>query len=156
MAWQALLAEGTPQHGQTVIAVGPKGQAHDQAQDDPVDAKAEDLASLAGQNRVEEDATQGDLGAAFVAQRVINGDPDQAGREEMGEQQQAEEGADLVPAPGGGAEQVIDGIDVLFAGTGGDLPDFGEGARAGAEEPGDQDVLKVGEGLLTEGRAEGG
>jgi hypothetical protein len=50
---------------------------------------------------------------------------------------------------------VVDGVEVAARGERGGLPDLGEGARAGAEDPGGDDVAEVVEGLEAEAVAEG-
>lgn len=112
--------------------------------------------AFAAEYGVEEAAAEGDLGPALVAEGIIDDDPDVALGDEVGEDVEAEDGAEFIPVPLGGAEEVVDGVVVLAPGEGGGLPDFGQGARAGAEEPGDEDVLEVGEGFLAEAVAEGG
>ena len=137
-----------------MVAVGPEGETHDQTQDDVVDAEGEDLEAFAAEDGVEEEAAEGDLGTALVAEGVIDDDPNVASGDEVGDEVEAEDGAQFVPVPDGGAEEVVDGIVVLASGEGGGLPDFGRGARAGAEEPGDENVLEVSEGFLAEAGSE--
>ena len=89
-----------------------------------------------------------------MAEGVIDGEPDEAGRDELEDEQQQEDLAEFVPVPVGAREEVIDGGVVAEAVQDGGLPDLGEGARTQANDPGLGDVAEVVEGLLAEAGSE--
>jgi hypothetical protein len=66
--------------------------------------------------------------AAFVAEGVIDDEGDEAERDQMSEDQQAKESADLVGIPLGAGEEGVDGIEVHLGAEAGQLPDLGERA----------------------------
>jgi hypothetical protein len=136
-----------------VVAVGPEAQADGHARHDVVEPVAEDLAALRGQHGVQEDAAEGDLAAALVAEGVVDDDPDGAEGDEVAQDEKAEDGAELVPVPPGVSEEVIDGGPVAARAERAGLPALGQGARAGADQPGDRDLLEVVEGLGAEAGA---
>ena len=68
----ALLAVESPEHRQAEVAIGAKRQRDGDAQDDPVQAEPQRLVFLRRKHSVEEDAAEGDLGAALVAERIVH------------------------------------------------------------------------------------
>ena len=71
-----LLGVDAPEDVHAEEAVGAEGELDHQPQGDPVGAVAEDLVSFAAQDRVEEDATEGNLGTSFVAKGVVDNQVD--------------------------------------------------------------------------------
>jgi hypothetical protein len=126
------------------------------APDDPVEAEAEGLALLGGGNGVEEEAAAGDLGAALVAEGIIDDQPEGAGRDEADGEEQQEGRADAIPVPLRGVEEGVSEVVVAPGGQSGGLPNFAEGVRPGAEGPGGDDQAEGVEDLLAEAVAEGG
>jgi len=90
---------------------------------------------------------EGDPLAPLVAQGIVDRDGDDPGRQEVGEDQQAQQDADLVPLPAGAGEEGVDGVEVHPGAQAGELPDLGEGAAAQAQDPGGHDRLEDGERL---------
>ncbi len=143
----ALLAEDAPEHRQGEVAVRTEGQLHDQGHDHIVEAEAENLARPGGQDRIEEDTAEGDLLATFVTESVIDDNRDQTERDEVGEDEQAQERAEFVPIPLGTGEEGVDGVEVHLRPQASELPDLGEGAATQTEDPGDDNRLEDGKGL---------
>src|SRR5262249_18465705 len=140
---------------QAVEAVLAEGQLDHQAQGDPVGAEAQGLVVLGGQHRVEEDAAEGDPGAALVAEGVVGDQPDAGAWDEGSEQLDEEDAADLVPVPGGLAEQA-EGLGAVQGGcASGGRPDAAEGAAAQADDPGGDHTAEGGEGLAAEANPQG-
>src|SRR5206468_3604212 len=122
----ALLAVGPPEHRQAVIPIGAQGDRDGDPQDDPVDAEAERLVPLGREDGVEEDAAEGHLGAALVAERVVDDDPDDPAGDEMAEDESGQDQAQVVPLPGGGAEDGVGRIVMPSGGPSGGLPDLAD------------------------------
>src|SRR5262249_46531355 len=95
-------------------------------------------------------------GAALVAQGVVGDQPDARAGDEGGEQLDAEDAADLVPVPGGRAEQAEGLGVVLVPGAAGGFPDAADGAAAQADDPGGADAAEGLEDLGAEATGEGG
>src|SRR5512135_2307694 len=72
----SFLAIAAPEHRQAEVAIGAEWQRHGDPEHDPVEAEAQGLVPLGREHGVEEDAAEGDLGPALVAERVIDDDPD--------------------------------------------------------------------------------
>src|SRR5262249_28996380 len=115
---------------------------HGEAQDDVVDAEAEGLVPLGGEDRVEEDAAEGDLGAALMAEGVVDDQPDDAPGDEVGQDQRGQDEAQGVPLPGGGVEDGVGGIVVPPGSQPGGLPDLTDGPRAVAGDPAGEQGLE--------------
>src|SRR4051794_24922308 len=99
------LAEDAPEDGQGNVAVAAEREMDGEGQDDVVETVTEDLARLGGKDRIEEDATVGNPFAAFVAQGVVDDEGDEPERDEFGDEQRAEENADIIPVPLSGREE---------------------------------------------------
>jgi hypothetical protein len=127
----------------------------DQAEGDPVVAEAEDLVALAGQHRVEEDAAEGDLGPALVAEGVVDGQPDAGAGGEGAKELDQQDAPQFVPVPDGFAEEAEGGAVAARGGAAGGLPDAGDGAPAQADGPGGGHEAEDTEDLQAEARAEG-
>ena len=149
-----LLAIEPPEHRQAVVAVGAHRHRDGDAQDDPVEAEPQGLVPLRREHGVEEDAAEGDLGAALVAEGVVDDDPDHAAGDQVGQDQGGQDDAQVVPLPGGGAEDGVGGIVVPLGGPPGGLPDLAEGARAEADDPTGEHGLEGREDLGVEAIAE--
>src|SRR6185312_7287741 len=104
---------------------------------------------------VEEDAAEGDPGAALVAERVVDGHPDHAVGDQVGEDQGGQDDAQVVPLPAGGVEDGIGGVVVPLGGQPGGLPDGADGVWAEADDPSGDQGLKGREDLGVEAIAEG-
>ena len=145
-----LLAVSPPEHRQAVIPIGAKGDWNRDSQNDPVDAEAQRFVSLGREHSVEEDAAEGDLGAALVAERVIDDDPDHAPGDEMTQDQSGQDDAQVVPLPSGGLEDGVSRIVMPLGGPTGRLPDLADGARAEADDPTGEQRLEGLEDLRVE------
>ena len=109
---------------------------------------------LRREHGVEEDAAEGDLGAALVAEGVVDHDPDHAAGDQVGEDQGGQDDAQVVPLPGGGVEDGVGGVVVPLGGQPGGLPDLADGARAEADDPAGDQGLEGLEDLGAEAIAE--
>ena len=109
---------------------------------------------LGREHGVEEDAAEGDLGAALVAEGVVDGDPDHAAGDQVDEDQGSQDKAQVVPLPAGGVEDGIGGAVVPLGGQAGGLPDRADGARAEADNPSGDQGLEGREDLGVEAIAE--
>jgi hypothetical protein len=109
---------------------------------------------LRRQDGVEEDATEGDLGAPLVAEGVVDDDPDHAAGDQVGQDQGGQDDAQVVPLPGGGVEDGIGGVVVSLGRQAGRLPDLAEGAGAEADDPTGEQGLEGREDLGVEVVAE--
>ncbi len=110
---------------------------------------------LGGQDGVEEDPPEGDLGAALVAQRVVDDQPHDAPGDQVGEDQGGQDDSQVVPLPAGGVEHGIGGVVVPLRGEAGGLPDLADGARADTDDPPGEEHLEGLEDLDAEAFAEG-
>src|SRR5207245_8595603 len=118
----ALLGVEPPEDVQAEEAVLTARELDDQTQGDPVGAVAEDLVPFAAQDGVEEDATEGDPGAALVAEGVVDDQPQAQAGDEGGEELGQENATDLVPIPGGAAEEAEGGEVAVVGGAPGGRP----------------------------------
>ncbi len=132
-----------------------QGDGDRDPQDDPVDAEAERLVPVGREDGVEEDATEGDLGATLVAERVVDHDPDDPAGDQVGENQGRQDEAQVIPLPGGGVEDGVSGVVVPLGGPPGDLPDLADGAWTEADDPAVQQRLEGDKDLGMEAIAEG-
>src|SRR5262249_24485955 len=130
-----LLALDPPEDRQAEVAVGPPRHRHGEAQHDVVEAEPQDLAAPRGEDRVAEDAAEGDLGPALVAEGVVDDQPDHAAGDQSGEDERGQDDPQVVPLPGGGVEDGVGGVVVPPGGQPGGLPDIADGVRAGAGDP---------------------
>ena len=110
---------------------------------------------LGREHSIEEDAAEGDLGAALVAECVIDNDPDHPAWDQMTEDQRGQDDAQVIPLPGGGVEDGVGGIVMPPRGPSGGLPDLADGARAEADDPTGEQGLEGGEDAGVEAIAEG-
>ncbi len=141
----ALLAGEPPEHRQAVIPIGAERQWDRDPQDDPVETEPQRFVFLGREHGVEEDAAEGDLGAALVAERVIDDDPDHTAGDKRGQDQCGQEDPPVVPLPGGGTEHGVSRIVMPPGGPAGGLPDLADGARAEADDPTGEQGLEGGE-----------
>jgi hypothetical protein len=103
---------------------------------------------------VEEDPAEGDLGAALVTERVVDGHPDDTAGDQMGEDQRGQDDPQVVPLPACGVEHGIGGVVVAPGSQAGGLPDLADGMRAKADDPTGDQRLEGGEDLGMEDIAE--
>ena len=109
---------------------------------------------LRAEDGVEEDAAEGDLGAALMGEGVIDDGPE-ADTRKQGQHPEHQQAADLIPVPDGLAEQAIGaGVVVLFRLPGG-LPDPADGAAPQADDPGSDQLAEAGVDLPAEGARQG-
>jgi hypothetical protein len=109
---------------------------------------------LRREDGVEEDAAEGDLGPALVAERVVDRHPDDAPRDQMDQDQGGQEDPQFVPIPTGGVEHGVGGIVVTLGGQAGGLPDLADRSRADTKDPTGQQRLKGRADLRVEAIAE--
>ena len=145
-----LLAIEPPEHRQAEVTVGAHRDRHGDPQHDPVQPEPERLVPLRGEDRVEEDPAEGDLGPALVAEGVVDGDPNDTAGDQMGEDQRGQDDPQVVPLPGGRVEDGIGGVVMAFGGQPGRLPDLADSARAEADDPAGDQRLEGGEDLGVE------
>ena len=150
-----LLAVESPQHRQAEVTVGTHRHRHSDAQDDPVEAEAQGLVPLRREDRVEEDAAEGDLGAALVAESVVDDQPHDSARDQVAQDQGGQNDAQVVPLPDGGMEHGIGRVVMPLGGQSGGLPDLADGARPEADDPTGEEGLKRGEDTGVKAVAEG-
>ena len=97
---------------------------------------------LRREDGVEEDAAEGDLGPPLVAEGVIDGDPDDAAGDQVGQDQRGQDDAQVVPLPGGGVEDGVGGVVVPLGGQPGGEPDLADGAWPLAGDPAGEQGLE--------------
>lgn len=147
MAFGARFVIGPPDDRQGERAIGSSRQLHAQGDDDPVDTEAEVLVFFGGGDGIEVEPAEGDLCSAFVAEGVIDDDEDPSGREEFGDEGEQEDFGDIVPVPFGGREEGVGSIPVMGGGSSGGLPEFGDGAGTGRDDPGGEELAEGVEGF---------
>jgi hypothetical protein len=108
-----------------------------------------------GEHGIEEDAAEGNLGAALVAEGVVDGDPDHAAGDQMSQDQGNQDQAEVVPLPDGGAKDRVRGVVMALGGPAGGLPDSADGMRSEADDPAGQQGLEGLEDLGMETLVEG-
>jgi len=64
-----------------------------------------DLVLAGTQHGVEEEAAEGDLGAALVAEGVIDDEPDGRAGDEVGEEFEQHDAGEVIPVPDGSVEE---------------------------------------------------
>ena len=151
-----LLGVDSPEDIHTEEAVRAEGQLNHQTQSDPVGAEAEDFVLLAGQHGIEEDAAEGDLGSSFVAEGVVDDQPDTAAGNEGSEKFDQENATEFVPVPGGFAEEPKRLGVVLVGRTSRSFPDTTDRTTSQADDPGRHHRTKRGEDLRAKARSEKG
>ena len=97
---------------------------------------------LRREDRVEEDAAEGDLGPPLVAEGVIDGDPDDAAGDQVGQDQRGRDEAQVVPLPTGGVEDGVGGVVVPLGRQPGGEPDLGDGPWPLAGDPAGEQGLE--------------
>jgi hypothetical protein len=89
-----------------------------------------------------------------VAERIVDGDPDDPTGNQMCEDQRGQDDPQVVPLPGGGVEHGVGGVVMTSGGQAGGLPDLADGAWAKADDPTGDERLEGGEDLGMETTAE--
>src|SRR5262249_38663410 len=128
---------------------------HGDAEHDVVEAEPQDLAAPRGEDGVAVDAAEGDLGAALVAEGVVDDQPDDDAGDQVGEDERGQDDPQVVPVPDGGAEDGVGGVVMPLGGQARGLPGAADGVRAIAEDPAGEQGLEGLEDLGAEAVAEG-
>src|SRR5512135_1151169 len=137
-----LLAIAPPEHGQAVVAVGAQRQRYGDAEHDPVEAEPKGLVLLGREHGVEEDAAEGDLGPPRVAEGVIDDDPDDPARDEVGQDQRGRDEAQVVPLPDRRVEDGVGGVVMPLGRQPGGEPDLADGPGSLADNPAGEEGLE--------------
>ena len=77
-----------------------------------------------------------------MAERVIDGDPDHAAGDQVGEDQGGRDDPQVVPLPGGGVEDGVGGVVVPLGRQPGGEPDLGDGPWSLAGDPPGEQCLE--------------
>jgi hypothetical protein len=150
-----LLAADAPEEVDAEEAILTSGQLHHQPQGDPVGAEPEGLVLLGGEDGIEEDAPEGDLGPALVAEGVVGDEPEGGAGDQDGEQSDEEDATEVVPIPNSLTEQPESGRVVGDVGAPGGLPDSADGAASQGDNPGSSDLGESGKDLGAEATGKG-
>src|SRR5512135_1456228 len=146
----SFLAIAPPEHRKAEVAIGAEWQRHGDPEHDPVEAEPQGLVLLGREHGVEEDAAEGDLGPALVAERVIDDDPDDPAGDQVGQDQSGQDDPQVIPLPDRRVEDGVGGVVMPLGRQAGGKPDLADGPWPLAGDPAGQQGLECLEDLRVE------